>query len=294
MYNCVTRYGVLLGLLTMPLSYSHIPNHLLIQKIESINRIQYEHWISAFQPLSELTDNLRFWRTPFNNVLINAVTWSSMDEPETRKEIDRIKEESQKNQFSVSWWVTPTSKPSNLNSLLQEKGFKLLMHCPCMVHDLHEPINFTLPDGVELKQITTQNQFKDYATITTSCFGLDNAMRQQYLDTLLKRGFTENTEYYIAYLDGKPVTTGLILFLENNITTFYDLATLPSARRKGIGTCMTQFWLKRSQERGATMAVLISAPDAKNIYERVGFKTVYYLDIFGFTPEADSSAHDDL
>lgn len=254
------------------------------QKTAEINRLQFEHGLSPWVKEAQLTPEIRFWRSHFKPALVNVVTFCNLDEQKAKSKIDAIIQDATKNTYDVSWWVTPFTKPTNLAELLKNKGFTHLMSCKCLVKDLTDPITVVLPQGLEIKRVTTKQQMKDYVQIVASSFGYDQATKDAYLATLLQRDLPSNSmvEEYIAYYNGKPVCTALILVIDDTTTTFYDFATLPEARNKGIGTAMMLFQLKRSQELGAKQEIIIAAPNAQNISKKVGFQESYLLDMYTF------------
>jgi GNAT superfamily N-acetyltransferase len=256
-----------------------------LQKVAEINRIQFEHGISSWVKNSVLTPEIRFWRSHFKPALVNVATFSNFSTEEQAKlTIQAVKEDAIKEQYNISWWTTPFTKPSNLAQLLHAEGFKLLMRCKCLMKDLSEPIQSAPFSDVEIKRVTTKEQMQDYVEIVSTCFGYDKATKEAYLSKLIERDLPSNpmVEEYIAYYQGEPVCTALILIIDAETTSFYDFATLPHARNKGIGTSMMLFQLKRSQELGAKKQAIIAAPDSQNICKNVGFEEAYELNMYAF------------
>ncbi len=158
------------------------------------------------------------------------------------------------------------------------------MSCQCLVKDLTQPIKVTLPSGIEIKRVSNKNEMKEFVDIVGACFGYDEPTKNAYLEKLIERDLSSNSnvEEYIAYYNSKPVCTSLILMVDEDTTTFYDFATLPEARNKGIGTAMMHFQLKRSQNLGAKKKIMIASPDSQNLSKRIGFKYSYTLNMYVF------------
>jgi ribosomal protein S18 acetylase RimI-like enzyme len=61
---------------------------------------------------------------------------------------------------------------------------------------------------------------------------------------------------------------------DNETIGIYGLATLKTARGKGIGSALMSYSLQRARELGYKQAVLQASADGIRIYERLGFETV--------------------
>jgi len=55
------------------------------------------------------------------------------------------------------------------------------------------------------------------------------------------------------------------------VAGLYGVATVPQARRLGIGSAMTAWPVHEARAEGATLAVLQAAPDGAALYARLGF-----------------------
>ena len=77
---------------------------------------------------------------------------------------------------------------------------------------------------------------------------------------------------YVGSVDGEPVATGVGVCLENHVGIF-NVATLPSHRRRGYGAAITERAVRDGLDRGARWAWLQSSPAGYSVYEKLGFKT---------------------
>jgi ribosomal protein S18 acetylase RimI-like enzyme len=75
----------------------------------------------------------------------------------------------------------------------------------------------------------------------------------------------------IAVSDGTPVATAAT-FDHNNDCGIYNLATLPHARRQGLGTALTTLAAHDASARGCRTATLHATPVAERIYTAIGFR----------------------
>lgn len=78
---------------------------------------------------------------------------------------------------------------------------------------------------------------------------------------------------YLGELDGEPVTTGVGVQLDEHVGIF-NVATLPSHRRRGYGAAITARAVRDGFAQGARWAWLQSSADGYGVYERLGFTTL--------------------
>jgi ribosomal protein S18 acetylase RimI-like enzyme len=76
---------------------------------------------------------------------------------------------------------------------------------------------------------------------------------------------------YLGRLGGEPVATNL-LFCGGGVASVYAVATVASARGRGIGGAITLAPLLAAREAGYRHAVLFSSDMAVGAYERIGFR----------------------
>jgi len=74
-----------------------------------------------------------------------------------------------------------------------------------------------------------------------------------------------------ARLAGETVATA-ISFDHDRDCGIYNMSTLDSKRRRGIGTALTARHIREAAERGCSTASLQSTPMAERVYAAVGFR----------------------
>lgn len=82
---------------------------------------------------------------------------------------------------------------------------------------------------------------------------------------------TAKLDVVMARLDGTDVATGLS-FDHHGDCGIFNVATLPWARRRGVGTAVTTHLLHAARRRGCTTASLQSTAIAERVYGALGFK----------------------
>jgi ribosomal protein S18 acetylase RimI-like enzyme len=88
---------------------------------------------------------------------------------------------------------------------------------------------------------------------------------------------------FVGNLAGRPV--GYALAIASELASgVYNVATLPEARRRGVGTALTWAAVGAGRQAGFDCAVLQSTPMARGLYEAMGFRKVVDYAVFRPTP----------
>lgn len=106
------------------------------------------------------------------------------------------------------------------------------------------------------------------------------------LDVVASRTFKDVSDlhYYLGKLDGEPVATSL-LFLGGGVAGIYNVATLPEARRQGIGSALTMIPLLEARRQGYRIGILQTTPTGLNLYRRLGFREYCLFSAYFWSPE---------
>ena len=188
------------------------------------------------------------------------------------------------------WWTGPSTRPTNLGEHLEAHG---LTHTaePGMAVDLLA-LNEDLPQppGLEIEHVRDVETLKKFGYAADIGFGIPDFVGNAILDieASLDFGHHLTRHHYVGLLEGEPVTTST-LFLAAGVAGIYTVATVPKARRQGIGSAITLAPLREARAMGYRIGVLRSSPMGLNMYRRLGFeehcKANYYL----WAGEADQS-----
>jgi len=112
---------------------------------------------------------------------------------------------------------------------------------------------------------------EDHIAVAAAGFEMDAA----WMRSIVTPGILDapGLTLYVGYVDGAPLATGLGVRTGRTIGV-YNIATAPSARRRGLGRAMTARVIADGVAAGCDVAVLQASDMGRPIYERMGFRTV--------------------
>jgi GrpB-like predicted nucleotidyltransferase (UPF0157 family)/GNAT superfamily N-acetyltransferase len=204
------------------------------------------------------------------NYAIDA-DFSSAD---ANKKISEVTDYFTQKNSPFSWWIGPHDRPEDLSTHLENQGYKNTENNCAMYFDLDAWDECISPMS-ELKIIraTDEKTLHDFALVLAN----NEAAFKTYFSWVASV-LTEDDpiEYYVGYVDGKPVVRGLSCYFAQ-VAGLHWLSTVPSERRKGYGRAMQEYRLKRAKELGYHVAVLQSSNEGYSLYQQLGYKECGYF-----------------
>lgn len=160
----------------------------------------------------------------------NCILDAGFLDNEAKESISKVIQHFTKKNLPFSWWVCPYDKPANLGEYLEGAGLKNTDNCVGMYLDL-DAWKEQPSVAIEIAKACNQKTFSDFANIL---FVQDAAANAQYF-SWIANAYTEDDpiEFYTGYVNGKPVTRGLIVFFAQ-VAGIYQVATVKEERRKGM------------------------------------------------------------
>ena len=121
---------------------------------------------------------------------------------------------------------------------------------------------------LNVKKITSTDEFTHAHTIRELVF-----QQEQGVEPALEfDGQDEISEHIIAYLDGQPVGTARIRYLDDRTAKIERLAVLPIARGKGIGKQIMQLALDIAAKKNIQEAVIHAQHYIMGLHQKLGFE----------------------
>jgi GNAT superfamily N-acetyltransferase len=183
----------------------------------------------------------------------------------------------------MNWLIGPSSRPTNLGQLLVAEGLTYFVDLSLMVVDLAMQVaSNELPADFSIQRVTTPAVFAEW--IETEQQGFEVEVPLVPALTALRQGMgiahTYPVYHFIGRLSDQPVATASVVFAAG-IIGVYDVATVPFARNRGIGTAMTQHILQAARQAGYEIAFVQPSGMAYHVYERLGFRECGVCSVFG-------------
>ncbi|WP_299594606.1 GNAT family N-acetyltransferase [uncultured Microbulbifer sp.] len=147
-------------------------------------------------------------------------------------------------------------------------------------------------EGLEIKPVTTADgiiAFGDLIANMQDC-PRETAQIKKFYQKLseLPEHKHSRLKLYLGEYQGEPVATGT-LFSSADSLGFYDLATLPGHRGRGIGSTLLQHLINEVIHSHHKHAVALVGEDQQDIWLNAGFYAVGEVAHYEFTPERGSA-----
>ncbi len=173
-----------------------------------------------------------------------------------------------------SWWVGPADEPENLGEILSEAGLTASESEVGMAADLealcaatHAP-----PRGLRIERARTRAEIGDFARILAANWTPPDPWVAQFYEMATPALLSDASPlwFYVGYLGDTPVATSE-LTVGGGVVGLYNVTTLASHRRQGIGHAMTRCPLLDARAAGFRTAILQASADGVGVYARLGF-----------------------
>jgi len=225
---------------------------------------------------------------PFS--LFNSVMDARLAADQTEAAIHAIVSDARARNVPVLWWIGPSSQPADLGKRLEDNGFVFDEDTPGMALDL-ERLNEGLPRlaGFSIQHAQDDAAWRQWSIVMETGFGASapNELSINAWCSILRQAEPETVLAYTGYLEDKPVAASL-LFLATGVAGVYCVATIPEARRKGIGALMTEYPLSESHSMGYRIGVLESSAMGLGVYRSLGFQEYCKFVTYVWKPEKAS------
>ena len=175
------------------------------------------------------------------------------------------------------WWVGPSTRPADLDTHLERHGFTHAGNSPAMAVDLRTlPEQLSRIPGLVVKPVEDLEVLRRWARVAAIGTGFPERFHDELVALEVGVGLEQRGRLYtryIAYQDGAAVGTSASL-LHAGVAGIFAVATIPRARRRGIGTALTLVPLLEARRRGYRVGTLQSSPMGFPVYQRLGFREV--------------------
>jgi ribosomal protein S18 acetylase RimI-like enzyme len=136
---------------------------------------------------------------------------------------------------------------------------------------LHEPPDLSpLTGEADVRVVSTPEQVVDYGRVVAEANDDPGERERAGLLFHDRTILVPHIAALVAYLDGAPVSCAMTLVSHGVAGVFY-VATVASARRRGLGDALTRAAARAGFELGARAAWLGASAMGADLYRRIGF-----------------------
>ncbi len=215
--------------------------------------------------------------TGISAAILNGVLFAQLSSESLEKTVKSLAAKIAEQGVQAIWWISPASKPPNIGALLEEHGLQPVGDAPAMAIDLsklddkpQEIPHFRIikVDNPELEAV--------WAQILNIGMGFSEDIAAEVVKLIASRAVPlyQIQHLYVGFVDDEPVATSAML-LDSGLAGIYAVATLPQARRRGIGKSVTVTPLIEARNLGYRVGILQSSQMGHSLYEKIGFVDVF-------------------
>ena len=206
----------------------------------------------------------------FNSVLATDVAPEGVDAA-----IDRVLARARRRRVPVLWWTGPRSRPRDLGARIERRGFSRDEEAPGLALELARlPAATGAPGALAVERVESGAALAAFVATFREGFGIDAAFERPWIGWLAGLGLGDGAPFrhYLARLDGEPVGTASVL-LAAGVAGVYNVATVPAARRQGVGAETTRVALAAARDRdGCAWSILHASAMGLRVYRALGFR----------------------
>lgn len=260
---------------------SEILHNLSTNKLVTAYEENLFSWLPLFARLGQTcTDDPPGVKRSITDIpmsLLNSVMDPRLEPEQVQPAVERVLTDARRRKVPILWWTGPATRPTNLGERLLGYGFELDEDGRGMALDLSR-LNEDLPAPEDLVIRLAQDESGWQAWGLAMALGFGAPLEKVEFITniwcdLLYLANPETTLAYTAYQHGEPVATSL-LKLAAGVAGIYSVATVPEARRQGIGGRVTLYPLLQARQMGYRAGVLGSSEMGLGVYRALGFQEI--------------------
>ena len=190
------------------------------------------------------------------------------------------------------WQIGPATQPADLGTYLKAHGFIHGGDSPGMAVNLsrlREDLSET--SGLVIERVNEIEMLRRWCDVIASGFGMPDFVVDAFFDFYGSIGLDAELplHHYIGWLNDEPVATSS-LFLGAGVAGIYNVATIPAARRQGIGAIMTLIPLQEARAEGYKAGVLSSSEMGTGVYQSLGFQEYCKISQYLWSPDHQQGA----
>lgn len=224
----------------------------------------------------ERLDEALFMQTAIPHKLFNSVILGGYDPATVEAALALAAECVKASAVPVLWRVSPLAESTVLRTRLEGAGLAYTGPHPAMLCDLSDLPAPPAIEGFAIETATGPEERRAWGRLATTAFELGDRLFGPMGDceaTIPARLFADQPRF-TGYLDGEPVAVSSLV-MTDGLAGIYAVATLPAARKRGIGAAMTLHAMIEGKRRGAQQVSLQATAMGRPVYEKIGYRKVF-------------------
>jgi len=239
-----------------------------------------DNWSAAWATLGSLLDSpqtyvddtpnfVRVYTPGSPEMLLNLLMRYTASAPVGPDDVERAIVPYRQHHLPFQWWLTLGLEPPGLRQSLRAIG---MQHAWGGAASMFLPLEGWNPryrppaPETQLGRVATPEDARDALRVICEVFFVPSAPMARW--TINNPAF----EVYCARLGGRMVAA-LAILRRAEVAGVYHVATLSGARRRGIAGNLLLLALRAARQAGCTLATLTATPEARHLYETLGFRT---------------------
>lgn len=242
---------------------------ILVYAEEDMNRrdvfLNFTNFYEAIHPAEENSIDAYVWFSSIPHPFLNVVIYLSAKDIEAK--VDQILQMNVRNN-PMTFWLHPENAAMGLEDVLRERNFELLVTCPAMTWE----VQAVLTSEADVRVVEARGERARFYDIVSTAYQCEQVKLE--CSKLLEKVPSED---YILYYDGNPVSTAS-LFARGTVGEIFNDATLAN----GGVACkeMIQFLMRRAFEKGLKRLIVLSYPEAIEMYSSLGFEALFDVQVY--------------
>ncbi len=238
---------------------------------------------------TETHDAYFLFQSKVDYPLTNAVWTLNKDANLPDAKIEELVKFFQRRDFAQTWWLGEHSTPPHVETAVVKYGLtRVVADIPMMAADLTH-MEFSELDvlsetkKIQVKRVSTGEDLSKWLAVVHEVYQYPN----QYMDALhhifttrMKEGSSSPVQNFLAEVEAIPVGASSLTLCEG-LAGLYYVCTKQESRGQGVGTAITLAAMKEGRERGYEVGILGASQMGFRVYQRVGFKEYFKLQIYG-------------
>lgn len=186
-------------------------------------------------------------------------------------------------QVPFAWHVDSNSN-QDLDHALVHHGFEKHDSIHCFAGSIDTPIDpIDFPHGYTIERVVSDEDFRGLTTLVCVTFEYAKELEQNYyqLFKMKSEGSKPVWSHWIAK-KGDTVIAAISTMIKDNVVSFWNAATLPEHRNRGLSKALTRIALANAIERGCRIGItyLSDAQQARGIVNGLGGRHVYSFNTY--------------